>query len=345
MAKYSSSFDPDAVENTAASIYRLARDGGREVLDVGSGPGIVAAALAGADDKLVTCLDFDSDALQEAKQAGVNETHVVDLESPEWATAIQGRQFDTVILADVLEHVRRPEQVLAPLRRELVRDDGQLVVSIPNAAHQALVAELLSGHLDYTTTGLIDATHLRWFTRHSITDLLERCGFLVTEIHRTHRTVEQTLQAHRLVELPDSARQLLAALGDDAATLQYVLRARPTTTAGQVASVRAELGVVRRQLKDERDKQIRLEAELRQANALVEAEREFAFRELSAGEAAHLAVQKENARLRKRLTTMEKWNRDLRSSAAFRVGRLVAAAAHPGRGMRRVVGRIRRSGS
>ena len=48
-----------------------------------------------------------------------------------------------------------------------------------------MLAELLSGNLDYTTTGLIDATHVRWFTRRSITELLERCGFLVTEIHRT----------------------------------------------------------------------------------------------------------------------------------------------------------------
>jgi 2-polyprenyl-3-methyl-5-hydroxy-6-metoxy-1,4-benzoquinol methylase len=345
MAKYSYSFDPDAVENTAASIYRLARDGGRDVLDVGSGPGIVAAALAGADDKMVTCLDFDSEALQEAKQAGVHETHVVDLESPDWTVAIQGRQFDTAILADVLEHVRRPELVLQPLRHELVREDGQLVVSIPNAAHQALVAELLSGNLDYTTTGLIDATHLRWFTRRSITELLERCGFLVTEIHRTHRTVEQTLQAHRLVELPDSARELLAALGDDAATLQYILRARPTTAVGQVSAVRTELAELRRQLKDARDSHIRLEAELTQANALVEAERQFAFRELSAGEAAHLAVQSENKRLRKRLAAMEKWNRDVRGSASFRLGRVFAAAAHPGRSLRRVAGRIRRTGS
>lgn len=342
MAKYSYTFDPDATENTAAAIYRLARDGGTDVLDVGSGPGIVAGALAGADGKLVTCLDFDADALQEAKQAGAHETHVIDLESPQWTTPIEGKRFDTVILADVLEHLRRPELVLEPLRHEFLRDDGQIVVSVPNAAHQALVAELLSGNLDYTTTGLIDATHLRWFTRRSITELLERCGFLVTEVHRTHRTVEQTLQAHRLAELPDNARELLAALGDDAATLQYILRARPSTAAGQLTVLRQELAEERETGRQYSMQVERLQAELAQANQLVEAERQFAFRELSAGASAHFAVQSENARLRKRVATLEKWNNDVRRSTTFRIGRLLAAAAHPGRALRRVAKRLGR---
>lgn len=342
MAKYSYTFDPDATENTAAAIYRLARDGGPDVLDVGSGPGIVAGALAGADGKLVTCLDFDAEALQEAKQAGAHETHVIDLESPSWTAPIEGRTYDTVILADVLEHLRRPEQVLEPLRRDFVRDDGQLVISVPNAAHQALVAELLSGNLDYTTTGLIDATHLRWFTRRSITELLERCGFLVTEVHRTHRTLEQTLQAHRLAELPANARELLAALGDDAATLQYILRARPSTATGQLEVLRQELAQEREAARQRSKELARLEAELAQANKLVHAERQFAFKELSAGASAHFAVQAENARLRKRVTAMEKWNNDVRRSATFRIGRVLAAAAHPGRALRRVVKRLGR---
>jgi len=342
LAKYSYPFDPDAPENTAAAIYRIARSGGRDVLDVGSGPGIVAAALTGADGKVVTCRDFDAEALEEAKRAGVAETHVIDLETPDWAAPVQGRTFDTVILADVLEHLRRPELVLQELRDGLVQPDGQLVVSIPNAAHQSLVAELLSGNLDYTTTGLIDATHLRWFTRRSITELLESCGFLVTEVHRTHRTIEQTSQAHRLVDLPPGGRELLASLGDDAATLQYILRAVPSTHAGALLALREEMTGLRSELKAAHDAVMRLEHELVTAGALVEQERQFALTELTAGREAHATIREENERLRKRVVKMEKWNNDIRRSAAFRASRVLAAAAHPGRSLRRLARRAGR---
>ena len=57
---------------------------------------------------------------------------------------------------------------------------------------ESLIAELITGRFEYQDTGLLDATHLRFFTLESLTELLHRHGFHVTNVHRTKRTTEQT---------------------------------------------------------------------------------------------------------------------------------------------------------
>ncbi|MGA9596185.1 MAG: methyltransferase, partial [Acidimicrobiia bacterium] len=68
VADYEYSFDPDEPNNTAAAVYRLARGGGPKVLDLGSGPGIVAGYLTAHDGKQVTCVDDSADALAAARE-------------------------------------------------------------------------------------------------------------------------------------------------------------------------------------------------------------------------------------------------------------------------------------
>lgn len=194
--KYDYAWDPDAENNTAASIYALARQGGPRVLDIGSGPGLIASRLATVDGKQVVCVDCDAEALADAQAGGVQETHCVDLGAPDWFASLAGRRFDVVVLADVLEHLYSPAALLEAIRdNDLLADDGHLVVSIPNAAHESVLAELMTGHFRYTTTGLLDSTHVRWFTLDSLSTLLGSTGFMTTRVHRTLRTVEAALQA------------------------------------------------------------------------------------------------------------------------------------------------------
>ncbi|MQA60604.1 MAG: methyltransferase domain-containing protein [Actinophytocola sp.] len=249
MSKYVYSFDPDAQNNTAAAVYRFARTGGKRVLDIGSGPGIVSRVLAHDDGRDVTCIDADSEALAEARDAGLTKTFEVDLLKPGWASVLPDKPYDVVILADVLEHLVRPQDLLTTLRQEeIVADDGMLVVSVPNVAHESLIAELLGGHFSYTAAGLLDETHLRWFTRDSITALLESTGHLVTHVHRTLRTTSQTPQSHRVIELPEAVWDALGALGEDARTYQYVMIVRPSSAAGQLAAMRHQLDQERREM-------------------------------------------------------------------------------------------------
>ncbi|MGH3468494.1 MAG: class I SAM-dependent methyltransferase, partial [Thermocrispum sp.] len=210
---------------------------------------MVSRVLANEDGRDVTCIDADPSALAEAREAGVTKTFEVDLLKPGWTSALPDAPYDVVILADVLEHLVRPQDLLSALRDEgVIASDGFLVISVPNVAHESMIAELISGHFSYTATGLLDETHLRWFTRDSITSLLESTGYLVTRIHRTLRTTAQTPQLHRKIELPEAVWDALTELGDDARTYQYVMLVRPSTEAGHLATMRDQLDQERREI-------------------------------------------------------------------------------------------------
>jgi SAM-dependent methyltransferase len=100
------------------------------------------------------------------------------------AADLAGRQFDCVLLADVLEHLRDPGRLLDDCRRHL-RPEGTLVVSLPNVANLYVRLQLLRGRFDYTPRGILDATHLRFYTRETGRALLERHGFEVVQQHAT----------------------------------------------------------------------------------------------------------------------------------------------------------------
>lgn len=356
--KYDYPFDPDAANNTAAAVYALARAGGSTVLDVGSGPGIVSRALAGADGKQVTCIDADTSALEEAARGGVQEVHTVDLGAPDWYAPLAGRRFDTVILADVLEHLMDPDRLLRDLQEQhLVGPDSRLVISIPNASHEAILAELMTGNLTYTETGLLDNTHIRWFTRESMTALLERCGFLVTETHRTLRTLEQTEQAYRGLQLPKGVRATLSGLGLDVRTYQYVLLVHPSSAAGQVADQRQRTEEALRLAREHDVRAVQQERAARQLQetvaglnrrvedlqALLTEERAAVERQLDAGAAELTKLRAERDAARDKLAAAQRQVQLLQDevrrlqrrlantvdSATFRVGKAVAGVGRP----------------
>ena len=92
-----------------------------------------------------------------------------------------GSDFDIVLAADVLEHVRQPQQLLGEMK-SLLRGGGIAVVCVPNVAHWYPRFRSLLGAFDYDQRGILDRTHLRFFTRRSIRRLVEREGFRVRRL-------------------------------------------------------------------------------------------------------------------------------------------------------------------
>ena len=89
-----------------------------------------------------------------------------------------------MVLADVLEHLREPARALRDAT-DLLREGGRLVLSVPNVAHGALRLALLQGRWSYTETGLLDRTHLHFFTRTSLFELVEGAGLAVDQLRAT----------------------------------------------------------------------------------------------------------------------------------------------------------------
>lgn len=143
------------------------------LLDLGCGAGDNARRLAGRFSH-ATGVTFSA-AEAEAARTHFDRVVTHDLEQP--LPADLGT-FDSVVASHVLEHLRRPEALLASLRDHLA-PRARVVVALPNLLHYSSRLSLLRGRFQYEEHGLMDRTHLRWFTFESGRELLERAGYTV----------------------------------------------------------------------------------------------------------------------------------------------------------------------
>ena len=123
-----------------------------------------------------------------------------DLDRDALPDLMADRDFDVVLMGDVLEHLRDPLAVLQEAATMLA-PDGFAVVSLPNVAFVDVRLALLDGDWTYSGDGLLDDTHLGFFTRRSVFELAEKAGLVVTELRRGpqgHRHVNVAL-AHGVI--------------------------------------------------------------------------------------------------------------------------------------------------
>jgi 2-polyprenyl-3-methyl-5-hydroxy-6-metoxy-1,4-benzoquinol methylase len=106
----------------------------------------------------------------------VADIETVDLEH----LGLQHGAFDLVVFADVLEHLYDPWKVLARVR-EFLRPNGAILASIPNVQNVGVIDQLTRGYWTYTQCGLLDGTHIRFFTLAEITRLFSWSGYEITQ--------------------------------------------------------------------------------------------------------------------------------------------------------------------
>jgi 2-polyprenyl-3-methyl-5-hydroxy-6-metoxy-1,4-benzoquinol methylase len=150
--------------------------GEKNILDIGCGSGALAKELKLINNKAVLYgIDISEDSGVIASQY-LDRFFLVDLDNsplPEF-----GVKFDLIIMADVLEHLKRPDLFLASLKKYL-NHQGSLIISIPNIAHWSVRLSLLRGEFNYTKIGILDETHLRFFTYKTLTDMIDKCGYIL----------------------------------------------------------------------------------------------------------------------------------------------------------------------
>jgi len=176
-SRYDYRFDPSG-DSTAAQVCRMVGHN-KNVLELGCAAGAMSAVLAGHYQCRVTGVEYDPTAAESAR-AYCQEVLVASLDTPDWPTPLNGRTFDTVVAADVLEHLHAPENCLAEVGK-LLEENGRLVVSVPSIAHSGVLAQLMLGEFEYTDIGLLDRTHVHFFTRQSLGRMLHATGFKVIE--------------------------------------------------------------------------------------------------------------------------------------------------------------------
>jgi 2-polyprenyl-3-methyl-5-hydroxy-6-metoxy-1,4-benzoquinol methylase len=147
------------------------------VLDVGCNDGY----LGSASDSSNTFygLDQEEDAVIKAKKhyKDVIVYNLNELEKLPW-----GLKFDVIIFADVLEHVVDPEKTLLFFVENYLKEDGSVSISLPNIAYWYTRLGLLFGNFDYTETGILDKTHLHFYTAKSAKHFLSNVGLKSVEM-------------------------------------------------------------------------------------------------------------------------------------------------------------------
>ena len=216
--------------NTAAAKVVRMVGAGKRVLELGSGPGSITRLLKDKQCR-VTALELDGTAIEIVSQY-CEKVHPCDLNDPEWPTKLSGSdKFDVVVAGDVLEHLYDPWSTLSSLK-SLLADDGYVVISLPHAGHNAVVACLLTGDLEYQPWGLLDKTHIRFFGIKNIQRLFNDAGLKIVEVDFVVKAPEQTEFANNWRQLSSQTKQALAS-NEFGTIYQVVVKAVPHTAPGK----------------------------------------------------------------------------------------------------------------
>ena len=165
-------YKPSETSSHGRIIQWMSSRQASKVLDVGCAGGALADRLR-AEGHYVVGIDASRSPDVESR---VDEFVLADLDQglPPEVTG----EFDVIICADVLEHLRRPDRLLSDLRAQL-GPSGSILTSVPNFAHWYPRLRTVTGRFDYDRRGILDATHLRFFTHRTFSRLAASSGFEV----------------------------------------------------------------------------------------------------------------------------------------------------------------------
>jgi 2-polyprenyl-3-methyl-5-hydroxy-6-metoxy-1,4-benzoquinol methylase len=207
------------------------------VLDVGTGSGALGRQLASMGGFVVDGLTYNEEEAALARPH-YRELVVQDLEREPLPGRLGTQQYDVVVCADVLEHLRNASDVLRALRA-MLRPGGVVLVSLPNVTHLGVLLGLMAGRFVRTREGLLDATHVHFMDRTALRCLAQAAGFAVAHEDAVRRNLVDTEFAKLDFQaLPQAVRSYLLAV-PDSDVYQFVWALRPDGLHGDLADLPA----------------------------------------------------------------------------------------------------------
>jgi 2-polyprenyl-3-methyl-5-hydroxy-6-metoxy-1,4-benzoquinol methylase len=152
-------------------LHRHAREGGT-LLDLGAAGGELGEAVREHFSRTIG-FEFNADCVADLCKR-FDQAVIADLERVKSLPS----NVDAIVLADVLEHLTNPARALELVRNAL-RDDGRVFISVPNIANITVRLGLLFGIFEYRDRGILDHTHLRFYTKRTIRREVENAGFRI----------------------------------------------------------------------------------------------------------------------------------------------------------------------
>lgn len=276
-AIYETPVDPSAENNCHAFALDLIGCN-KSVLEVGCSTGFFTKVMVERGCNVVG-IELDPEAAEVAEK-WADSVVVGNIDEGDVWDFVKDESFDVVVLGDVLEHLRDP---LASLRHAVrkLKPTGFVVTSLPNIAHGDVRIALLQGRFRYAETGLLDRTHIQFFTLETIRELLSKAGLVVVD---TRRVVIPLFESELGVERGDVSHKTLDELHADpeVESYQYVMKSvrdngsqataelasRVNELTDRVHHQRMRMALIRKALRDNRILDKHLEEHKRYIEAL-----------------------------------------------------------------------------
>ena len=219
---------PDPHSSHSLILRWLGEGRGRKLLDVGAADGLLSRRLTELGWR-VTAIEADPALAQAgARYCERMITLNLDREIP-----VGEGPFDVIVYGDVLEHLVDPLRILVELDRTLA-PGGFVVISVPNIAHLWIRLLLLFGRFDYLDRGILDHSHLRFFTERSLRAMLADAGLLIERFTATPAPLYQILPVswhRRWVAATHSVNALIARKVRRLLGYQFIVLAHPKSAA------------------------------------------------------------------------------------------------------------------
>lgn len=212
----------DCSQDSLSQIAKLIPAGSR-VLDLGAASGALGRYLSSRKNCTVDGVEYDPTRAAAAER-WYRDLRVGDLESMILADHFSKNGYDVIVCADVLEHLRSPGFLLGQFQ-QMLADGGRVLMSVPNVAYAGVISSLLLGEFAYDATGILDSTHVRFFTRKSLLRTLREHGLHVSNLKAVVKDPRDSeFRKYFPDVLPPSIFRALAAQ-PDALTYQFIVEA------------------------------------------------------------------------------------------------------------------------
>lgn len=206
-------------------VQRLVNTDSKRILDVGCGAGMLGGSLKQERGVEVWGVEYVPEV---AKVAAGRLDRVISGGIEDALAQLPDGYFDTIICADVLEHLVDPWQVLNDLKAKLA-PGGELVASIPNIRHWSVVSRLLEGRWEYADAGILDRTHLRFFTWHDCMLMFEKAGYSINQGEATMLNGDNGIP-EEIVTALGKAGLNVSTLSEESRHYQFLVKAVPYAT-------------------------------------------------------------------------------------------------------------------
>ena len=213
----------------------------KKVLEFGCSTGYVSKILK-ERGCAVTGIEIDGEAAKKA-EAYCERVIVGDIENLDYNRQLGNEKFDVALFGDILEHLKDSKTILLKVK-DFLKENGYIAISIPNIAHWSIRLDLLCGRFDYQEMGILDDTHLRFFTKRSIVNLLESSGYFVDSIDYVRQEIDW-IKVNSMLKVKGVSESEIKGLSNildnaEAEAYQYIIKAFPCSESRYFEKIKTE---------------------------------------------------------------------------------------------------------